>query len=129
MQNSNNSRAVAAPLGDNPSRRRFLAAGSAASAFGVLSAAAAREAGRELTEEEQHQLLDVYDEWLWYERKLLHIERFGMEAARDSIDYIPRGPAGNFHFPSDRNWDEAPQPSTRAELVLKAIGCPWRRPA
>jgi len=40
MQSPHASRAVAAPLGDDPSRRLFLAAGSASAVFGALSAAA-----------------------------------------------------------------------------------------
>ncbi len=42
MQNPNASRAVAAPLGDDPSRRRFLAAGSAGVVFASLRAAIAQ---------------------------------------------------------------------------------------
>jgi hypothetical protein len=42
MQSPNNSRAVAAPLGDDPSRRRFLAAGSAGAVFASLRVAIAQ---------------------------------------------------------------------------------------
>ena len=42
MQSPNISRAVAAPLGDDPSRRRFLAAGSAVTVFASLRSAIAR---------------------------------------------------------------------------------------
>jgi hypothetical protein len=42
MQSPNNSRAVAAPHGDDPSRRRFLAAGSAGAVFASLCSAIAQ---------------------------------------------------------------------------------------
>ena len=45
MQSPNNSRAVAAPLGDDPSRRRFLAAGSAVTVFASLRNAIAQAEG------------------------------------------------------------------------------------
>jgi hypothetical protein len=45
MQSPIASRAVAAPLGDDPSRRRFLAAGSAGVVFASLRSAIARAEG------------------------------------------------------------------------------------
>ena len=45
MQSPNASRAVAAPLGDDPSRRRFLAAGSAVTVFASLRSAIAQAEG------------------------------------------------------------------------------------
>jgi hypothetical protein len=42
MQSPNTARAVAAPLGDDPSRRRFLATGSAGVVFASLRAAIAQ---------------------------------------------------------------------------------------
>lgn len=42
MQSPNTSHAVAAPLGDDPSRRRFLAAGSAGAVFASLRSAIAQ---------------------------------------------------------------------------------------
>ena len=45
MQSPNNSHAVAAPLGDDPSRRRFLAAGSAVTVFASLRNAIAQAEG------------------------------------------------------------------------------------
>lgn len=110
-----------------PSRRLFLAAGAAGAVFGALGAAIAQEAGRpELTAEEREELLDAYDEWLYFERKLLHIERFGMNAAKTSVRWTKNTPATHFHFPKEGMWNEQPQPSTRAALVLSAIGCPWQ---
>ncbi|MGO9768426.1 MAG: hypothetical protein ACLPSW_02515 [Roseiarcus sp.] len=45
MQSPITARAVAAPLGDDPSRRRFLAAGSAATVFASLRSAIAQAEG------------------------------------------------------------------------------------
>jgi hypothetical protein len=45
MQSPNMCRTVAAPLGDDPSRRRFLAAGSAATVFASLRVAIAHAEG------------------------------------------------------------------------------------
>ncbi len=46
MQSPNTARAVAAPLGDDPSRRRFLAAGSAVTVFASLRSAIAHAEAR-----------------------------------------------------------------------------------
>lgn len=39
------------------------------------------------------ELLDSYDEWLFYERRLLHIERVGMETANHTVHLVPSIPA------------------------------------
>ncbi len=65
-------------------------------------------------------VLDVYDEWLFNERKLLHIERYGRDEAKRTIRLVPSTHASLFHFPSLPV--QAPAPSTRAALVLNAVG-------
>ena len=76
------------------------------------------------------ELIDVYDEWLFFERKLLHIEVHGREKARETIHFVPCTSASQFHFPSmlahhiRPPWMDLPQPSTRAALVLSAVGVP-----
>lgn len=70
------------------------------------------------------QMLAAYNEWLFYERRLLCIEAFGGSSAEA---FVPAGScAHDFHFPLGSSWREAPQPSTRAALVLSAVGCDWR---
>ena len=85
-------------------------------------------------------LLDSYDAWLFYERANLQRERWGVQAWGD-VRFAPGGgewapfigsdgepfdtiPAVNggrrFHS------SNADEPSTRAALVLSAVGCDWR---
>lgn len=88
------------------------------------------------------QLLDGYDAWLEYERRWLQWERnrsadmayrlnppFIMqmmdrhgEITRQPADYVPCTNGGaSFHGGGE------PPASTRAALVLSAVGCDWRR--
>lgn len=89
-------------------------------------------------------LLDGYDAWLFYERRYLRFERYGpasQSTAHDlgcdgryvvtdtvtgqPFDYVMTdNPGGRFHGSPDPR--HAPQPSTRAALVLSAVGCDWR---
>ncbi|WP_156648342.1 hypothetical protein [Methylobacterium sp. Leaf108] len=81
-------------------------------------------------------LLDSYDAWLEYERRWLQWERHGNSdvgyrlskpfaseiAGWEQFDMIPFANGGvRFH-----GRDEPPA-STRAALVLSAVGCDWRR--
>ena len=72
------------------------------------------------------EMLNAYNQWLYYERKLLLIERFGRERAKDAEGFIPMtGAVSNFNFPSDGpSWTEIPQPSSRAAVILSAAGVP-----
>jgi hypothetical protein len=69
------------------------------------------------------QVLAAYNEWLFYERRLLCIEAFGGLSAEA---FVPAnsGPT-DFHFPIGQDWKAVPQPSTRAALVLSAVGYDW----
>ena len=71
-------------------------------------------------------LLDAYSEWLFYERRLLCRERW--PGSRDAEAFVPANTgASGFHFPPGpvRRRDQL-QPSTRAAVVLSAVGCGWR---
>ena len=73
------------------------------------------------------ELLSAYDEWLYHERRMLHIERYGKERYRQTLLVVPCTPAAEFHFPMwPAKWEDRPQPSTRAALVLQMVGCDWR---
>lgn len=126
----------------NPSRRLFLAAGSAATVFGSLSAAAesrsevldpqaesadcTREKGdwnhgsASLTDIERQILLENYHTWLFSELRYLEDELGipGFVAINNEAWF--------FHW---RAYGEepAPQPSERAQAVLAAIECDWRK--
>ncbi|WP_420604454.1 hypothetical protein [Methylobacterium sp.] len=80
-------------------------------------------------------LVDSYDAWLEYERRFLQWELCGNRetverlplpyrsglVGWETFDMIPHGNRGaNFHGP-----DTAPA-SSRAALVLSAVGCDWR---
>lgn len=61
----------------------------------------------------------AYLEWLRMEARLLQIE-LGLG---DEHEFSPCGTfARSFHFPPGESWRDQPQPSTRAELVLAAVG-------
>lgn len=71
-------------------------------------------------------LLDAYDEWLFMERRLLCLEA---GPGRRSEAHVPCNTGvGRFHFLTNGlDWRSLPQPSTRAAVVLSAVGCDWRR--
>lgn len=77
-------------------------------------------------------LLAAYNQWLFYERRLLCIEMFpeSKELARLAEHYTPLDTAaGDFHFPmmsEGRDWRDVPPPSTRAASILGALGIDWR---
>lgn len=82
-------------------------------------------------------LLESYDAWLFFERRYLRQElaRVGGEAIMPLdrkdvlLDFYPHhvwadNPGGNYHMSADPSvW---PQPSSRAAIVLSAVGCDWR---
>lgn len=62
----------------------------------------------------------AYLEWLRMEARLLQRE---IEPQLGDGKFIPDGTfAGHFHIPANGNWRDVPPPSTRAELVLRAVG-------
>ncbi len=78
------------------------------------------------------ELLTNYNQWLFYERRLLLIEMFPDREQRAWAEaLVPHGSRGadRFHFPAyeQGGWEGVPQPSTRAALVLSSVGCDWRR--
>ena len=73
-------------------------------------------------------LLDAYSKWLFYERRLLCLERWPGLRHPDGFISANTG-AGGYHFPLwPERWQDRPMPSTRAAVVLSAVGCGWREP-
>lgn len=81
------------------------------------------------------ELLESYKAWLHYENRMLSYELAGHDiAAAGRIEkLVPLNNEGaDWHFQWNRapgargpaGWITAPQPSTRAALVLSAVGCP-----
>ena len=83
-------------------------------------------------------LLDCYDTWLFYERRFLRFERFGSGGDRcgwdnrfavvdtttgKAFDFVTMAHAGGRYHGRGR---EDQSPSTRAAVVLSAVGCDWR---
>ncbi|WP_018262372.1 hypothetical protein [Methylobacterium sp. WSM2598] len=69
-------------------------------------------------------LLNAYNEWLFYERRLLCIEAYG---SPDAEHVVPCAGAAEFHFSTGgMDWRSLPQPSGRAVVVLSAVRCDWR---
>lgn len=73
-------------------------------------------------------VLDAYSEWLFMERRLLCREMY--PGHRGSDAFVPANTgARDYHIPPyPADWRDLPGPSTRAALVLSAVGCDWRRP-
>lgn len=79
-------------------------------------------------------LIDSYKAWLHFEHRMLSYEMAGydQEVAQFVEDcHHTTNDGGGWHFqwsvPGARGpagWIDAPQPSTRAALVLSAVGCP-----
>lgn len=64
-------------------------------------------------------LLDSYDAWLYFERRLLRAER------RAGLGIEPMMNAGAaFHWPQENQ-----RPMERAAIILAAAGCDWREEA
>jgi hypothetical protein len=103
MQNPNISRAVAAPLGDDPSRRRFLAAGSAVTVFASLRSAIAH-AEAQGGESELFRLMR--------ELEKAHVEGFSLDDEAYEANY-------ELHWNLRERIDAIPARSTK-ELKVKA---------
>jgi hypothetical protein len=71
------------------------------------------------------ELLNAYSEWLFMERRLLCQEQH--PGFPDAERIVPANTgARDFHIDGPGHWkDPSRQPSTRAALVLSAVGCPW----
>jgi hypothetical protein len=95
---------------------------SRASPEGSLSRPIPAAAAEPVTEA----LLDAYSEWLFYDRRLLCLERW--PGVRHPDGFIPANTgASGYHFPlGPERWQDRPQPSTRAAVVLSAVGCGWQ---
>lgn len=63
----------------------------------------------------------AYLQWLVMEARLLRIE---LDPTSDPArEFTPMGTfVQSFHFPPGQDWRDRPQPSTRAEQVLRAAG-------
>ena len=80
-------------------------------------------------------LLHSYDSWLFFERRMVCFElaKHDWPTAREfeglrggSSRHVP-GDQWHFQWTGGRGpagWIDAPQPSTRAAVVLSAVGCP-----
>ncbi len=81
-------------------------------------------------------LLWSYKAWLHYEHRMLCHEMAGHDQGRaEAVEgFIKLGyPGDRYHFgwggrrdlhPGKKLWEVLPQPSTRAAVVLSAVGCP-----
>ena len=72
-------------------------------------------------------LLATYADWLHFERRVLMSELTGhqpREAGKLALFVGTR--SDDFHFPRGMTYQQAPQPSTRAALVLSTVGLNWR---
>jgi hypothetical protein len=72
--------------------------------------------------------LEAYASWLFMERRILCGELWPhMGAAAERYDWFDNAGHG-WHWRGDLAWDEGPQPSSRAAVVLDLIGVDWRQP-
>jgi hypothetical protein len=101
-----------------PDRRGLLKSMAALPLFISPAFALRRSAAEPITPE----LLRAYDNWLFYERLMLVGEEHPGTDLWRAIDHIPQSVGHTFHFPTARDWRDVPLPSTRAALVLSAVG-------
>ena len=78
-------------------------------------------------------LMQSYQAWLHYEHRMLSYEMAGYDVRlAQGIEGCTHmnNPGADYHFRQPytgrplAGWPEAPQPSTRAAVVLSAVGCP-----
>jgi len=78
-------------------------------------------------------LMQSYHAWLHYEHRMLSYEMAGYDVRlAQGIEGCTHmnNPGADYHFRQPytgrplAGWPEAPQPSTRAAVVLSAVGCP-----
>ena len=79
-------------------------------------------------------LMHSYKSWLFFENRMLAYELAGhcLDGGRQIERLFFHGtPGDDYHFQWTHNgytgpagWRDAPQPSTRAAIVLSAVGCP-----
>lgn len=74
-------------------------------------------------------LLIGYSDWLLLERRILNMELFpnAEDQAAARHVFLSNRVTEAFHLPPGGGWQDLPKPSTRAALVLSAVGCDWRR--
>lgn len=72
-------------------------------------------------------LLDSYNAWLFFERRLLCAEMHPLRA--DAEDSAPTyNGVGRFHADNYQDWSSGQHASRRAAIVLSAVGCDWKSP-
>ncbi len=78
-------------------------------------------------------LMQSYQAWLHYEHRMLSYEMAGYDVRlAQGIEGCTHmnNPGADYHFRQPytgrplTGWPDAPQPSTRAAVVLSAVGCP-----
>ena len=124
------------PLAAATQRRGFLAGLASLPLVGGSVALLGRPSA--VAEPITEALIWGYKDWLYYEHRMLSYELAGYDPEQAKLverlsRYSKAGPAGDWHFnfPTRKGsrlagWPEAPQPSTRAALVLSAAGVDWR---
>lgn len=105
------------------SRRGFLSGLAALPMIGgsVALVGAPTAAAEPITQE----LLYGYAEWLLLERRILMMDLVQDRELRD-LSRPGNRLTEAFHLPPGGGWREVPKPSTRAALVLSAVGADWR---
>jgi hypothetical protein len=78
-------------------------------------------AGEPITDPERREILETYNAWLFMERRLLCHELYPQLPSAECL--VPSNrPADTFFFPSGKSWRDVPQPSSRADAVLRLAG-------
>ncbi len=82
-------------------------------------------------------LMHSYKNWLFFEHRMLSHElaRYDEPLAREiERSFLCRNGGARWHFRHQAregsrlaDWESQPQPSSRAAVVLSAVGCEWRR--
>ncbi len=80
------------------------------------------------------ELMRSYKSWLFFEHRMASFELAGHDIKRahdiEDAGFLGGQPGDEWHFQWSApgrlvaGWPDAPQPSTRAAIVLSAVGCP-----
>lgn len=75
-----------------------------------------------------NEMLENYATFLWIERHNLLVERYGLDGYRDRQKLLYTDNAAADFFNGQHPWKAEQPASSRAALVLNAVGIDWRQP-
>jgi hypothetical protein len=114
--------------GGAPMTRRLLMNSIVALPIAAAVPTAAPAMSPPSTPDTDRRALEAYASWLFMERRILCGELWPhMGAEAEKYNWFDNAGAG-WHSRGDGDWQDLPQPSTRAAAVLDLVGVDWQQP-